>query len=66
VSEQVITVFLADDHTIVRQGLAKLLEGEPNLHVVGEAENGRETVRKVEKLRPDIVLMDVAMPILNG
>ncbi|NIS69191.1 MAG: response regulator [Proteobacteria bacterium] len=61
-----MTVFLADDHTIVRQGLAKLLEGEPNLRVVGEAENGRETVGKVEKLRPDIVLMDVAMPILNG
>jgi two-component system response regulator NreC len=61
-----ITIFLADDHTIVRQGLAKLLEGEPNLKVVGEAENGREAVSKVDALRPDVVLMDIAMPILNG
>jgi DNA-binding NarL/FixJ family response regulator len=61
-----ITIFLADDHTIVRQGLAKLLEGEPNLKVVGEAENGREAVVKVEKLKPDVVLMDIAMPMLNG
>jgi DNA-binding NarL/FixJ family response regulator len=61
-----ITIFLADDHTIVRQGLAKLLEAEPGLQVIGEAENGREAVRKVEKLKPDIILMDIAMPILNG
>ena len=65
-SAKTITIFLADDHTIVRQGLAKLLEGEPNLRVVGEAENGREAVAKVEKLKPDIVLMDIAMPMLNG
>ena len=65
-SEKNITVFLADDHTIVRQGLAKLLEGEPDLRVIGEAENGREAVVKVEKLKPDIVLMDIAMPMLNG
>jgi DNA-binding NarL/FixJ family response regulator len=61
-----ITIFLADDHTIVRQGLAKLLEAEPGLRVIGEAENGREAIRKVEELQPDIVLMDIAMPILNG
>lgn len=60
------TVVLADDHTIVRQGLAKLLEAEPDLRVVGEAENGREAVRKAEELHPDIVLMDIAMPMLNG
>jgi two-component system response regulator NreC len=65
-SNKNITVFLADDHTIVRQGLAKLLEGEPDLRVIGEAENGREAVVKVEKLKPDIVLMDIAMPMLNG
>lgn len=64
--DRTITVFLADDHTIVRQGLAKLLEGESNLRVVGEAENGREAVEKVEELKPDIVLMDIAMPMLNG
>lgn len=65
-NHKTITIFLADDHTIVRQGLAKLLEGEPNLRVVGEAENGREAVVKVEKLKPDVVLMDIAMPMLNG
>ena len=61
-----IRIILADDHTIVREGLAKLLEGEADLRVVGEAENGREAVGKVEELKPDIVLMDIAMPMLNG
>jgi DNA-binding NarL/FixJ family response regulator len=61
-----ITILLADDHTIVRQGLAKLLEGEPDFKVVGEAENGREAVNKVEALNPDVVIMDIAMPMLNG
>lgn len=61
-----ITILLADDHTIVRQGLAKLLEGEPGLKIAGEAENGREAISKAEDLKPDIVIMDIAMPILNG
>ena len=61
-----IKIFLADDHTIVREGLAKLLEGEACLQVIGEAENGREAVLKVEELKPNIVLMDIAMPMLNG
>ena len=61
-----VTIVLADDHTIVRQGLAKLLEGEPLFRVVGEAENGREAVKKVEELRPDVVIMDISMPMLNG
>jgi len=65
-TEQPIKIFLADDHTIVRQGLAKLLEAEPNIKVVGEAEDGREAVNKVQKLNPDIVIMDIAMPLLNG
>jgi RNA polymerase sigma factor (sigma-70 family) len=65
-TEEIITIFLADDHTIVRQGLAKLLEGEPDLKIVGEAENGREAVRKVEDLNPRVVVMDIAMPLLNG
>jgi DNA-binding NarL/FixJ family response regulator len=64
--ESRITVFLADDHTIVRQGLAKLLEAEPDIRVVGEAENGREAVKKVEELRPQAVIMDISMPLLNG
>ncbi|MBW1786136.1 MAG: response regulator transcription factor [Deltaproteobacteria bacterium] len=62
----VITVLLADDHTIVRQGLAKLLEGEPDIKIVGEAENGREAVKKAEELKPHVVVMDIAMPLLNG
>jgi DNA-binding NarL/FixJ family response regulator len=61
-----ITVLLADDHTIVREGLTKLLESDPNLKIVGEAKDGREAVNKVEKLKPDIVLMDISMPMLNG
>jgi DNA-binding NarL/FixJ family response regulator len=65
-SRKTIRLLLADDHTIVRQGLAKLLEMEPDFEVVGEAENGREAIKKVEKLNPDIVLMDISMPLLNG
>ena len=65
-TDRPIKIFLADDHTIVRQGLAKLLEAEPNLEVVGEAQDGREAVNKVQKLIPDIVIMDIAMPLLNG
>jgi len=65
-TERLIKIFLADDHTIVRQGLAKLLEAESDLEVIGEAEDGREAVNKVQKLKPDIVIMDIAMPLLNG
>ncbi len=65
-TEKSIKIFLADDHTIVRQGLAKLLEAEANYEVIGEAEDGREAVNKVQKLLPDVVIMDIAMPMLNG
>lgn len=61
-----ITIVIADDHTILRQGLVKLLEAEPGLEVVGEADDGREAVMKVEALNPRVVLMDIAMPMLNG
>ncbi len=61
-----ITVLLADDHTVVRQGLRVLLEAEDDMTVVGEAENGRQAVQMARRLRPDVVLMDVAMPSLNG
>jgi DNA-binding NarL/FixJ family response regulator len=61
-----IEIVIADDHTIVRQGLRKLLEEEDCLKITGEAMDGREAVRKVQKLNPDIVIMDIAMPILNG
>jgi len=66
VNSRAITILLVDDHTIVRQGLAKLLDGDCNLCVIGEARNGKEAVSKVEELKPDVVLMDIAMPILNG
>ncbi|MCC5834924.1 MAG: response regulator transcription factor [Opitutales bacterium] len=61
-----ITVILADDHTVVRQGLKALLSAEPDIEVVGEVETGREAVEMVAKLLPDIVVMDIAMPQLNG
>jgi DNA-binding NarL/FixJ family response regulator len=61
-----IRVLLADDHTVVRQGLRALLAVEPDIIVVGEAETGREAVRLAGSLRPDIVVMDIAMPVLNG
>lgn len=64
--ERTIKILLADDHTIVRQGLKLILSSNADLEVVGEAANGREAVDLAEKLRPDIVLMDVAMPELNG
>jgi DNA-binding NarL/FixJ family response regulator len=61
-----IKVLLADDHTIVRQGLKLILSSRPDLEVVGEAANGREVLDLAEKLKPDVILMDVAMPELNG
>ena len=61
-----IMVLLAEDHTIVREGLRKMLEMEDDFEVVGEAENGRQAVALVKKLRPAVVVMDIAMPLLNG
>src|SRR5580692_4563557 len=61
-----ITVLLAEDHASVREGLRKLLELEDDLEVVGEAQDGRQAVAMVKKLRPAVVLMDIAMPLLNG
>ena len=61
-----ITVLLADDHLIVREGLKKLLEAERDIEVVGEAANGRQAVELAVKLRPAVVVMDIAMPLLNG
>jgi DNA-binding NarL/FixJ family response regulator len=61
-----ISVFLAEDHRIVREGLKLLLETNPDVKVVGEAGDGREAVRKVVKTAPDVVIMDIAMPELNG
>ena len=61
-----INVLLADDHAIVRDGLKLLLESQPGIKVTGEAMNGRDAVRLTMKLHPDIVIMDIAMPELNG
>lgn len=61
-----IKVLLADDHTVVRQGLRVLLEADPEISVVGEAESGREVVQMAKALLPDVVVMDIAMPLLNG
>jgi two-component system response regulator NreC len=59
-------ILLADDHTIVRQGLKLIISSHAELQVIGEAANGREVLELAEKLKPDVILMDVAMPELNG
>jgi two-component system response regulator NreC len=61
-----IKILLADDHAIVRQGLHSLLEKEPDIEVVGEAEDGREALELARELMPDVVVMDITMPNLNG
>ena len=61
-----ITVLLADDHTIVREGFRKMLEMEDDLEVCDEAQDGRQAVVLAKKFHPDVVLMDIAMPLLNG
>lgn len=61
-----IRILLADDHSVVRQGIANLLKDEPDFEVVGEAANGRDAVNLTTKWLPDVVLMDMSMPILNG
>lgn len=64
--KNLIKVFISDDHAIIRDGLRLLLESRLDIKVVGEAENGRETVINVQELCPDIVILDIAMPELNG
>ena len=61
-----IRVLLADDHALVRQGFRLILSAQPDIEIVGEAGNGRQTVELAERLRPDVVVMDVAMPEMNG
>lgn len=61
-----VRVLLAEDHTIVRQGLARLLEDQPGLKIVGEATNGKMAVEMALKEKPDIIIMDITMPVMNG
>lgn len=60
------SILLVDDHKITRDGLAALIDKQPDMRVVGEADNGREAVRAVQDLAPDVVIMDISMPDLNG
>lgn len=64
--KKVIKVILAEDHIVVREGLRMVLEAEKDIQVIAEARSGREAVELVKKLRPDVVVMDIAMPLLNG
>jgi two-component system response regulator NreC len=61
-----IRVVVADDHTILRQGIKALLDNQEEIEVVGEAKDGREAIKAIEELSPDVILMDIAMPGLNG
>jgi two-component system response regulator NreC len=61
-----IRILIADDHTLLRNGISALLQDEQDMQIVGEAEDGREAVRLAGQLKPHVVLMDIAMPLLNG
>jgi DNA-binding NarL/FixJ family response regulator len=61
-----LRIFLADDHAIIREGLKSLIEAQPDMIVVGETDNGRTAWREVKALHPDVVVMDISMPELNG
>jgi DNA-binding NarL/FixJ family response regulator len=63
---QKIRIVIAEDHTIIREGLRALLSSNPNFEIVGEAKDGREAIRCVEKIKPDLILTDLSMPRMNG
>jgi YesN/AraC family two-component response regulator len=61
-----IRILVADDHPIVREGVAALVGGEPGMSIVGQASNGREAIQQFRAQHPDITLMDIQMPVMNG
>ena len=61
-----ITVFIADDHAVMREGLRLILQAEGDITVIGDAPDGRQAVRETQRLAPDVVILDIAMPVLNG
>jgi NarL family two-component system response regulator LiaR len=63
---ELITVLIVDDHDIVRQGVRAFLEAQPDLQIIGEAASGEEAIRQVQEHIPDVVLMDLVMPGMNG
>ncbi|HEY6408822.1 MAG TPA: response regulator transcription factor, partial [Ktedonobacteraceae bacterium] len=65
-TDEVLRILLVDDHPLVREGLRALLNSLPDMSIVGEAENGEDAVRQALELQPDIILMDLYMPKLNG
>ena len=62
----IITILLADDHVLLRNGLKLLINQEPDMDVIGGSNNGKEAINLVQELKPDIILMDISMPIMNG
>ena len=61
-----IKILIADDHPLMRQGLATLLDADPGLHIVGDAKNGAAAVKKASELKPDVIVMDLSMPVMDG
>jgi DNA-binding NarL/FixJ family response regulator len=64
--ESIIRILIADDHAIVREGLRAVLGSEPDMEVVGEAVTGKDVIERAAGLRPDVILMDIQMPVVNG
>jgi DNA-binding NarL/FixJ family response regulator len=62
----IIKLIIADDHLVVRKGTRQILEGDPDFQIMGEAANGEDTLKMVEEVSPDVVILDIAMPVLNG
>jgi DNA-binding NarL/FixJ family response regulator len=61
-----LRIFLADDHTVMREGLKSLVNAQADMDVIGEADNGRATLQKVRELQPDVIILDISMPDMNG